>query len=119
MQDRRRRRAPQDQSPAAAEDENVHCRARPCVQERFQSTWQSGFATDTRRAGTETGSAGEPRSQPPRAWMEESWIGETSPHDPEGARPARFIKKVNDDVRYEPQPVARAAHLVLVRRCNK
>src|SRR6267378_2316298 len=112
MRDRRRLRALQDQNPAVAEDENVHCRARPCVRERFRSTSQSDFATGTRRAGTETASAGESRSQPPRAWMEESWIGETSPYDPEGSRPARFIEEVNDDVRHEPQPVARAAHLV-------
>jgi hypothetical protein len=44
---------------------------------------------------------------------------EISPHDPERARPARFIKEVNDDVRQEPQSVACAAHLVLVGRSGE
>src|SRR5208337_1696356 len=111
MQDRRRWRVPPDQSPDAAEDEPVRCRVPPCVPERFRWNSISGFAVCKRPAGTETGPEREPQSQPSRVWNER-----ISPHDPEGARPARLVKEVIDDLRQESQAVVPVALFVLVRR---
>src|ERR1019366_4444522 len=59
--------------------------------------------------------AREPRPQPHRAAIAESWTAKISPHDPEGSRPACFIEEVKEGVLQEElHPVAYATHPPLV-----